>query len=392
MSKIARKIDRKRKLIIVLIIISVILGIILCILHAFNAIKEYTGNQATVKIYSPSEIETNPSKFSFEEILSSFDCEDITYEFKSNERYYLITLKFKYNLYEGKESKKDYFDTIVKTLSKKVQYPYELIDSDKSIDIYVDSSKEIYTINGIENFYKNNSYVKVNTHQEIPNVNYSKDSSDINIITANNWQRYNLNLNKEIKDIDEKFIYYDNFKLNYNDIKINYIVFSSEYEDTIYEDIKVGTDFKTIQKKLGNPTFKDGNRMIGYKDVDIYVFFYEDEVVVYPSSKKFQSENIKLENKIIEYYENSEEMEQSLFVKDIIETYRDFTSELIDDGVKLFSYPRGIDIFLYDDGSIKITIYDNYVLSEGLKVLAETNKINLNYETDSVYLYELNRE
>jgi len=396
-SKIAQKIDRKRKLIVVLIIVCVALGVILCLLHAYNTIKKYTGsdNKFTVKVYSPSEVEISPSKYTIEEILTSFECTNIKYEFiknKDEERYYIVNLSFKYNLYEGEESKKQYFDTIVKTISKKIQYPYELIDNEKSIDIYVDDGNGIYTINGIEDFYKNNSYVKVNNHKEIPSIKYSKDSSDMAIIVASNWQRDKLNLDKEIKDIDEEYIYYDNFKVNYNDIKLNYIVFESEYDDVIYEDIKVGTDFKTIKNKLGNPTFKDGNRMIGYKDQDLYLFFYKDKVVVYPSSRDFRNENYDLENKIVDYYNNSEEKEQSLFVKDIIETYRDFSSEITEDGVKLSSYTRGIDIYLYDDGDIKIIIYDNYTLVSDLKVLAETNRVNLNYETDSIYLYELNRE
>lgn len=391
MSNIVRKIDRKRLLIIVLILVSVILGIILCILHALNTVKDYTKNKDTVKIYSPAKIETNPSDYSIEEILTSFECTNIKSQFKTNdnEKYFSITLNFKYNLYEGEDSKQKYFDTIVKTLSKKVRYSYELIDSKKHIYIYVNDSKDIYEINGIANFYKNNSYVKVNEHQEIPAVKYSKDSVDMNTIISKNWKRDNLNLNKDYLDIDDEFIYYENFKLNYSDIRINYIVFSSEYEEGIYKDIKVGTDFKKIEEKLGTPTFKDGNKMIGYKDTDIYVFFYKDEVVVYPSSKKFQNE--ELEEKIVNYYEISEEQQKSLFVKDIVETYKDFSSELIDNGVKLSSYLRGIDIFLYDDGAIKITIYDNYVLSTSLKVLAETKKINLNYENDSIYLYELDR-
>ena len=395
MSKIVQKIDSKRKLIIVLIIVSVILGIVLCILHAFNTIKEYEGNQSTVKVYSPSKIENNPSDYSIEEILTSFECTNIKSEFKTNEdkeKYYSISLNFKYNLYEGEESKKEYFDTIVKTLSKKIRYPYELIDSKKYIYIYVNDAKDIYEINGVQNFYKNNAYVKVNSHQEIPAVKNSKDSSDMNMVIANNWRRDNLNMNKDYIDIDDEFIYYENFKLNYNDIKINYIIFSSDYEDGIYKDIKVNTDFEKIEDKLGKPTFREGNKMIGYKDTDIYVFFYKNEVVVYPSSKKLQNDNEELEEKIVNYYENSEELDKALFVKDIIETYRDFKSELIEDGVKISSYTRGIDIILYDDGGIKVTIYDNYVLGSSLKVLAETKKINLDYENDSIYLYELDRK
>ena len=373
---------------------SVTLGIILCTLHAFNTIKAYEDdNKKRVKVYSPSEIEINPLDYSIEEILTSFECKNIKSEFKLkdvDERYFSITLDFKYNLYEGEESKKEYFDTIVKTLSRKINYPYELIDSNKKIYIYVNKDKGIYEINGTSDFYKDNSYVKVNTHQEITPVKYSKDSSDMNAIIVNNWNRSGLNINKDFIDIDENFVYYENFKYKYNDIRIEYIIFSKEYEEGIYKDIKVGTDFEEIKSKLGKPTFENGNKMIGYKDTDIYIFFYKDEIIVYPSSKKLQNE--ALEEKIIDYYEDSENLDRSLFVKDIIETYRDFSSELIEDGVKLSSYSRGIDIFLYDDGSIKITIYDNYVLSSALKVLAETKKINLNYENDSIYLYELDRD
>ena len=372
----------------------VILCMVMCILSIFTNIKEYN-NSSNIKVINESEIEEKPSYYSIEEILTSFDCKDISYTVEKdieNNKYFKIILKFPYNLYEENESKKDYFGKVVKTLNKKLDYSFELIDNKKNIDIYYDFQKGYYTINGIKDYYDNNAYLKVNNHKEIPTIKGMEDSKDLNMIIFNNWDRDGLKLESEIIDEDEEFLYYENFKINYSNRNINYIEFENTYENNIYQDLKVGTDFDKIEKKLGKPIFKNGKKMIGYKDDDIYIFFYKDKVVVYPSSEKYKTENTDLEKKIIEYYNGNFEDGRSMFVKSIIDNYLDFKSEVIDDYVKVSSYLRGIEFYLYDDGSMKIIIYDNYKIKEELKKLAEKNLFNLNYDTDSIYLNEINKE
>ncbi len=394
MSNINRNKDSKKIIIMFLVVITVILCMIMCILNIFTNIKEYN-NSSNIKVINESDIEEKTSYYSIEEILTSYDCKNIMYTIekdKENNDYYKIILNFPYKLYEENESKKDYFDKVVKILNIKLNYSFELIDDKKNIDIYYDLQKKYYTINGIKDYYDNNAYLKVNNHEEISSIKGIEDSLHLNSIMSNNWDRHGLKLESDLIDEDQEFLYYENFKINYSDRNINYIEFENTYENNIYQDIKVGTDFDKIEKKLGKPTFKNGKKMIGYKDDDIYLFFYKDKVVVYPSSSKYKSENIDLEKKLIEYYDGKFEDGRSMFVKSIIDNYLDFTSEIVDDGVKVSSYLRGIEFYLYDDSSMKIIIYDNYKIQEELKEMAEKNLINLNYDTDSIYLNEINKE
>lgn len=379
----------------ILVVITVVLCIILCILHIFSTIKSYSDDTNMVKAISIPEIENEPNYYSIEEILTSLDCKDIAYTFENDYekgRYYKINLTFPCNLYEGTESKKNYFDKVVKILSQKLNYSFEIIDEKKDIDIFYDVEERSYTINGIKDYYKNNSYVKLHTHKEINYIRGIEESLELNSIISNGWQRYKLKLDAELIGEDEEFLDYGNFRINYSDININFIEFLDTYEGTVYENIEVGTSFDKIKGKLGKPTFENGNKMIGYKDDTVYLFFYKDKIVAYPTSSSYQFENLNLENDILDYYNGTYKEGRSLFVKHIIEEYVDFESELIDNGVKVSSYLRGIELYLFDDDSIKIVFYDNYRLNSSLKNLAETNKVDLNYDYDSIYLHEINRK
>lgn len=387
--------DNKRFLIVILVIIGVALCMILCLLHILKTLKD-NRNELRREI-SQTDIENNPYSYSVEEILHSFGCKNVNekYELTENEeenkKIHKVTLSFKYNLYEKDESKEDYFNKIIKALKNVWVNSFELYDESKNIDIVVDQENNIITINGIEDFYNNNSYLEVNNHKELPISNGNNSSLVLNKIIFANWDKSKISLKEGYTDYDENYLYYSNFKINSNDKNINFIVFSKDYPDTVFEDIKVGTQFSKIEQKLGKPTFKLDDEMIGYKASNLYVFFYKDEIVLYPSSSRYDTNNVLLEKKIVDYYNGKIEEDRSLFVKDIIDNYLDFKSEVIKDYVKVSSYLRGIDLLLYDNGTFKIKIYDNYKLKSDLKVLAQSNKVELDYENDSVYLFEKNR-
>ena len=376
--------------IIILLVIAVILAIILCILHMIDTLKE---NNVISKI-TPSiqkDIQNNPEDYTIKEILESYECKIISYSVESDEddgRYYKIYLKFKHKLYENNVSQEEYFNSIVDSLREKVTIPFNLIDESKNIDIYVDFANNIFTINGIEDYFNNNSYIKVNSHKTTPAIKATRSSTELNMVLINAWSRHNLKIKEEPKDIDSEWIYYEGYKLNYTDININYIMFFKEYDSPIIDGIKVGDDFSKVKQTLGEPTYRNSNKMIGYKTVEGYVFFYDDCVVLYPCSDYI---NVSLEELIVKYYNNEYDGYRTNFVMEILEEYKDFKSEIIDEGIKLYSPSRGIELYLYDDGTTDIVIYDNYNLKSSLKKLAETNNIELKYDMDSIYLYEIER-
>lgn len=385
-----KKKNNKTVKIIILLSIAVVLAIILCILHIINTLS--SNNIISIpNSYVEQQIKENPKDFTIDEILENYGCKIISYSIVKDEEqneYYKIYLKFKYSLYYSNESKEEYFVELVEVLDKKIDIPFNLIDEARNIDIYYDSENEIFTINGIENYFENNSYLEVKNHVSTRPINAIRNSAELNKIILNSWNRYKLELEQEPNEIDEEWIYYDGYKLNYSDININYIIFTEEYNDAVIEGIEVGEKFSKIKEKFGNPTYTNSNKMIGYKTSDGYTFFYEDCIVIYPCIDYI---NIKLEDLITSYYNEEYEGYRTNFVLDIKNEYKDFKSELVEDGVKLFSPSRGIELFLDDNGKIDITIYDNYNIYDSISKLAETNKVNLELDTDAIYLYEIER-
>lgn len=384
---IKKKNDKTVKIIILLSVV-VVLAIILCILHI---IKTLSSNNL-ISIPNPhmeQQIKEETNNFTIEEILENYGCKVISYSIEGDEnKYYKIYLKFKYPLYYANESKEDYFVELVEILDKRVNRPLKLIDEDRNIEIYYDSSNGIFEINGIEDFFENNSYLEVKNHIPTKPIQAFRSSVELNKIISNSWSRNKLKIEQEPNEIDDEWIYYDGYKLNYSDININYIIFTEDYKEAVLEEIEVGENFTEIKEKLGNPTYTNSNKMIGYKTSDGYAFFYEDCIVLYPC---IDYSNIKFEELVTSYYYGEYEGYRTNFVLDIKNDYKDFKSELTEDGVKLFSPSRGIELFLEDDGKMDITIYNNYNICSSISKLAETNRVDLKLDTDAIYLYEIER-
>ena len=380
----------KRILIIILAVIATLLAILLCILHILSTLK--SNNIIEDKVDRPEEyIKENPESYPLKDILEAFECEDISYSLKKDKDgndYYDINLKFKNNLYVNNESQEKYFDEIVKVLENKLTAPFKMTDDKNNIEIYFNKNKEIYTINGVDDYFENNKFIEVNSHKTKKTKIVSKDSKELNLISINGWKRDNLKIDREPQMMDSEWIDYGDFKENYSDININYIIYNENYKSEVVEGIKVGTSFTEIKNVLGEPHFSNSNKMIGYKTDDLYAFFYDNIIVIYPN---LNINNLFFEQKVLEYYNGNYNGYRTEFVVDILENYQDFKSEIIDNGIKLYSYNRGIDLYLYDDKTMSIVVYDNYNFSDILKTLAEAGKLKLNLDKDYISLYEEER-
>ena len=209
--------NRKKILLILLILISGILAIILCLLHIYSQLNK----SDVIKNITPekqAEIKEKLYNYTTKEILEAYGCKDISNEIKkdkNNKEYYEIDLDFAYNLYDGTESKEEYFNDIVETVERKLYLPVKMVDSGKDIEIYVDKENNIYKINDVEDYYEDNKYVSVYSHDVKTEDMLVKDSEELNFITFNDWSRYKLNLNKEPESISNEFIDYGSFKVNY---------------------------------------------------------------------------------------------------------------------------------------------------------------------------------
>ena len=149
----------------------------------------------------------------------------------------------------------------------------------------------------------------------------------------------------------------------------------------------MGDTFNSIEKKLGEPTFEENN-MIGYKTSNAYMFFYNDQVVLYPNE---YFNNNKIEN-LIQDYIDGKYSDTSRFAYEIIHYYMDFTSKIDEQQTLNLSSPvRGIDIHITKDGKISADIYNNYNITETTKKYIREEIMKTNFDKDFVFESELNR-
>ncbi|MBR2290028.1 MAG: hypothetical protein IJ867_05435 [Clostridia bacterium] len=174
--------------------------------------------------------------------------------------------------------------------------------------------------------------------------------------TAAKFSGFELDENGNAVFAKEGYIFYCNGR------NVNYVVFTKDYQKEIIGHIKVGTDLATIQKTLGEPTFitKGG---IGYKTRENYVFYYEDEICVYP---KFDSSSKKLEDLINSYFEKTYTKGKENFVAELTNKYIDFVAQE-DEETKtttLTSIARQMILKLDGIGNIEVELYNGASVSE----------------------------
>ena len=139
--------------------------------------------------------------------------------------------------------------------------------------------------------------------EEAPKTTDNKE--DVNKISAktnsvvlvqlknNNWDMMKSKLNIENTQKENVYSSKEGYKLYCNSTYVNFIVFNENYKGNVIENISVGTDLEKVKEKLGTPFFKREG-LLGYITKEYYVFFYEDEIAVYPNRNILNNELEKL--------------------------------------------------------------------------------------------------
>lgn len=143
-----------------------------------------------------------------------------------------------------------------------------------------------------------------------------------------------------------------------------------------------------MKKNLGNPTFNIENGL-GYKTTQGYVFFYNDEICVYPNKK---ISNDSLEDLILKYYKKEYTGNRTNFVMEIKDSFEDFVPTMKENNVVLTSITRQIVLELDDQKNIDIYLYNGYQsATDGMKELTENKEIEV-LKDDFVVLKEMERK
>ena len=361
-------------------IIICLIVILLLIINTLNKIDLELSDEKAELISKENKTE--------EDILEEYRIEEKSKTYNEEAKLEL-EVEFSKKLYEDNNSNKDYYEGIIKEFVKIYKTDFVLVDNEKNIKIEVFATSENnyqYKINEIENYFdvtkEKNEQIK--NFKEIESVDADIENKELNKFDNNDWSVKAAGV--KILEYGEDYLGYSNYKVLTNDIYIDTIILESTYEEEVLEGIKVGTSKEEIKEKLGKPTF--GNN--GYKIKDSYMFFYDDEIAIYPNTK---FKNSKIENLIIEYINSEEKEERKVLAYEILRDNFDFDSFIDENNVlNLVSPNRGITIHINENKQISIDIYNNYDFTNKTADYIRDGIVNLNTEIDSVYETEKNRK
>ncbi|MCI8310099.1 MAG: hypothetical protein HFJ57_07440 [Clostridia bacterium] len=225
----------------------------------------------------------------------------------------------------------------------------------------------------------------------IEEVGIKVNSMVIVNLKNNGWDRIKANFKNFEMDLDGNCTFKEGYKFYCNNTLVNYIVFNSTYKDKVMGDIYVGTSLEDVKKVLGEPSFKEEN-MIGYKTGEVYAFFYNDEIVIYPN-KEIASNDF--ENFIFNYYQGLYDGNRTNFVVEFRNKYQDFKVEADGNDVILTSLIRQVKIRLIEKTGMEITVYNGYNTGKMMSkyLLEENNTKNVKKDKmDLVLINELERK
>lgn len=327
----------------------------------------------------------------------------IKMEDSQNEKYYKdIYVDLKYGLYEGEESKENFYNSLITTVAQKMNYDnVRVIDEEKQIELKIVCDKENGKligsyINGDTNFFGHyESQKALANYKKMKITELNIESAEINTLIQNGWDKNKLSIGEPENQVDE-YIEYADFGINIYEIdeKVFNLIFDDRYEGTVVSGLKVGDTFDTIISKLGTPTFGSADDFyIGYKGEDLYVFFNENQISIYPVEKE-----VKSISGLIEKYEEDSSIKKLVSgVTDIWENYEEY---YYNEYVVNLSYPlAGIKFQFGVTENHGIIIYnnfigqiiENYTQEELSKIEIEIPSYVYFVEEDSVDEYERER-
>lgn len=287
--------------------------------------------------------------------------------------------------------------TIIGVVAFLVSVIMNVIGMRNAINKAPDSSgMEGFSVRTIETEDLNTKKENTKTEKKDENGTYKENDFLVNALPIvslnnNNWDRVKAKLNGFELDGDGNAFFKEGYTLYCNGKYVNYIVFHNIFEKEVVGHLKVGEDLKEVEKTLGTPTFQDkGKTYLGYKSRENYVFFYKNEIVVYPN-RNFS--NRTLEELFQSYFEKSYEKGRTYFLVDIRNNYEDFTIDLEEetDTITITSITRQVIAKLDGLGNIEVTFYNGYKLANDMTKEYIKDKIFIQKEEDLVEITESER-
>jgi len=335
-----------KKLIIALIILIILLTISL-LLNKNNNNKKYEN----ITDFANSK-----------EVIEYFKDDYITQK-ESTKEEYDIEIYVKFNT-ELKKENRYHFESLIQIITEVNKYKNILIIDEKNniqISILCNQDNQLITqvlINNVENYFdKLESNDTIKNILNIENINLNLSNTQLENIVQNDWKIRNINLGTKESEYEGYDIYFEEgIKAKIVNGKIFNIVFTKKYTQDVLEGVNTTMDYEQIVNKLGNPTiYSNETKVYGYKSDDIYIFFSDDEISVYPN---INNEN---KNEVLEVISNySPDKEQNLIIYEITEALTDYDKKIYSYDAYLLYTLRGLEINITRQGELQILVYSNY--------------------------------
>jgi len=207
--------------------------------------------------------------------------------------------------------------------------------------------------------YKPKGKVAEENNTIIPSSDIKTNSILLVKLINYNWDRVKAQLMTGYeKDNDGNYIYSEGYTLYCNNTTVKNVIFDMNYKDEVIGNVKVGDSSEIIKEKLGVPTFEDKELgILGYKTKEVYAFFYEDQICVYPNK---DMNNLEFEALLVKYYIGQLDGGQVSFLIQIRNQFSDFTIEEEGADILVSSASRKIEIIINDGKVKKIILYNGY--------------------------------
>ena len=343
------KLKKNKRLIIFLIGLMAVL--IICI-NIFSRMEKET-EKPTVLTYS-----------SIREVVEYFECKYIS-EKKSREEGIGadIFVQFNKDLYVGNNSNERFFIDFTQAIARCMKNEsFRIIDEKREITVIGIMAGEGYLeriyINGDSNYFGNtDSKNTVYNYKEMPTVEIEIESAELIQAKGKEWKNKSINFGTRESIYRDYDIYFDEgIKVKAIGADVSHIIFTKNYSKPVVNGLKVGSSVEEIQNQLGKPTFGEvSSEVFGYKGKDIYVFFAEEEIIVY----KLGYADYTSFEKVIE------EVNSGFFVNELLNKITDIwfdydKYEYTEDYIILRYAEKGVQIQIDVDGNHGIVLYNNY--------------------------------
>lgn len=398
--------EKKKKIIKIVLIVSIVLFLIILIIA--NKVAEKKKIEDEKENYYANKIYNSIEDFkTVEEVIIYKKAKYIKEEESNVEGYDVdIYTNLKYPLYSDTENNSLFYKDMIKKIAYVLQYKnFRVIDEEKNIVIAAicDASKKSIVklyVNGEENYWENRELAtnlnRINTQEASRNIVIQ--SEELKNLIANQWKRNKLKIEITKNKIGDYEIFEEQgLQIRTIYKKVFNIIFTSDYNKEVVNNIKTGTDLKEIIRILGTPTFGEENLgLIGYKGEKIYVFFTESKISVYRVEDQYE----KLDEFIILIEKFEREKNVKEFVNGITDIWPDYDQYDWDKNYVHLQYTlKGIKIEFNISSNQGITYSSNFTgkIRENLTVqdiqnnIEKLPKYTFFDSEDSVYKLELER-